>query len=177
MTDSGGSQTNLTNNSLDDWGPTWSPDGTRIAFASYRNNQNRIWVMNQDGSGQTQLNSTSNSFELSWSPDRDTDRLPGRAAAGGGWAGLMMIEAATSSTAAPSTLRPTPKRVPDACVRSSSPDQRIYTFSRLLPFILVPSVLVFDLQLTLMPTMPPDDPCILPIFFQQLRLECGLAGL
>ena len=33
------------------WDPTWSPDGTRLLFASERSGQNQLWVVNLDGSG------------------------------------------------------------------------------------------------------------------------------
>ena len=46
----GGSQENLTNNSAHDFYPSWSPDGTKIAFASGRGGPRRqIYVMNADG--------------------------------------------------------------------------------------------------------------------------------
>ncbi|MGH9821533.1 MAG: TolB family protein, partial [Pyrinomonadaceae bacterium] len=35
---------------FDGW-PAWSPDGTRIAFASNRNSSYQIFTMNPDGSG------------------------------------------------------------------------------------------------------------------------------
>jgi len=38
--------------------PTWSPDGKRLAFASKRTGHSEIWVMNADGSDQTQLTKT-----------------------------------------------------------------------------------------------------------------------
>lgn len=42
----------LTSNSMDDWYPVWSPDGSRIAFSRYSPGQGeRICVMNADGSG------------------------------------------------------------------------------------------------------------------------------
>jgi Tol biopolymer transport system component len=50
--------------------PVVSPDGTRVAFASPREGEFDVYVMNLDGSGVTRL--TSNAFyeaEPSWSPD------------------------------------------------------------------------------------------------------------
>ncbi|MBK8129112.1 MAG: PD40 domain-containing protein [bacterium] len=45
----------LTANTAHDFNPTWSPDGSKIAFQSYRNGQYEIYVMNADGSQQTRL--------------------------------------------------------------------------------------------------------------------------
>jgi Tol biopolymer transport system component len=57
-----------------DGDPAWSPDGTRIAYFSPTPNTNGklgIWVMNPDGTGQTELTPTSLGFARSptWSPD------------------------------------------------------------------------------------------------------------
>lgn len=62
--------------------PAWSPDGTKIAFASDRafdgsdapnlNNSNNIWVMNADGSNLQVLSpitARAHSYEPAWSPD------------------------------------------------------------------------------------------------------------
>jgi PKD repeat protein len=47
----GGTSTNLTNHPAHYWEPKWSPDGTRIAFASDRDGPRDLYVMNADGSG------------------------------------------------------------------------------------------------------------------------------
>jgi Tol biopolymer transport system component len=61
----------LTSSASDDIAPVWSPDGTKIAFQSFRNGLNyQIYVMNADGSGQVNVsNSTAHDIEPSWSPD------------------------------------------------------------------------------------------------------------
>jgi uncharacterized repeat protein (TIGR01451 family) len=63
----------LTHDPARDEDPTFSPDGSKIAFASNRSGVWAIWVMNADGSAQTQLTSPSGCFaqdiEPSWSPD------------------------------------------------------------------------------------------------------------
>jgi TolB protein len=52
----------------------WSPDGTRIAFATDRNGDNglyeyEIYVMGADGSGQTLLTTSNFLPDLTWAPD------------------------------------------------------------------------------------------------------------
>ena len=65
----------LTNNNVIDDDPTWSPDGTRLAFVSQKQDGSfAIFTMNADGSNQTEVTSLTNSGfvrwrPLSWSPD------------------------------------------------------------------------------------------------------------
>jgi WD40-like Beta Propeller Repeat/HYR domain len=63
----------LTNNpaSVDDGEPSWSPDGTKMAFVSSREDGGpEIYVMNADGSNPTRLtNSPGWDAPSSWSPD------------------------------------------------------------------------------------------------------------
>ncbi len=51
----GSGQIRLTNNSAYDWAPCFSPDGSKIAFASDRDGNWEIYIMNVDGSGQVNL--------------------------------------------------------------------------------------------------------------------------
>ena len=50
--------------------PGWSPDGTRIAFQSFRDGNSEIYAMNADGSDQTRLTTNPGPDLLpAWSPD------------------------------------------------------------------------------------------------------------
>ena len=77
MNADGSNRTRLTNNSRRDKYPSWSPDGTKIAFASERDGDGipDIYVMYADGSNQTQLTfagtirSHYGGTQPSWSPD------------------------------------------------------------------------------------------------------------
>jgi len=62
----------LTNNPAKDIGPTWSPDGTKIAFISDRDRAGdfEIYVMNADGTGVRRLtNDPAADLGPAWSPD------------------------------------------------------------------------------------------------------------
>jgi TolB protein len=49
-----------------DFDPSWSPDGTKIAYRHERNDEPEIWLMNADGSGQRRL---ARGLSPAWSPD------------------------------------------------------------------------------------------------------------
>ncbi|MEP6687411.1 MAG: DPP IV N-terminal domain-containing protein [Gemmatimonadales bacterium] len=70
MNADGTGRVNLTNTPGRDEEPTWSPDGTRVAFRSSRNGQD-LWVMDADGTGQRNLTNSPDSYEGTpvWSPD------------------------------------------------------------------------------------------------------------
>ena len=53
MNADGSGQTNLSHDSGEH--PTWSPDGSKIAFTSFRDGNGEIYVMNADGSAQNNL--------------------------------------------------------------------------------------------------------------------------
>ena len=69
----GQNQQRLTNNRKNDWSPSWSPDGGRIAFASDRKGDLEnfeIYVMDADGQNQQRLtNNRAWDWYPSWSPD------------------------------------------------------------------------------------------------------------
>lgn len=70
MDANGGNQVALTANNADDVNPVWSPDGTKVAFESYRDGQAEIYVMNANGTGQTRLTMQGEFDGMpTWSPD------------------------------------------------------------------------------------------------------------
>ena len=70
MNADGSNQANLTRNPYLDNEPAWSPDGSKIAFISYRDGNSEIYVMNADGSYPRRLtNDSYNEHDPAWSPD------------------------------------------------------------------------------------------------------------
>ena len=72
MNADGSNQTRLTNNTAFDDGPSFSPDGSKIAFVSARDGGDEIYIMNADGSNQTRLTNNSplvTDFYPSFGPD------------------------------------------------------------------------------------------------------------
>ena len=65
----GDNLTRLTNNTIGDFSPAWSPDGNKIVFTSNRDRRNEIYVMNIDGTNQTRLTTNPGNAAATWSPD------------------------------------------------------------------------------------------------------------
>lgn len=69
MNADGSDRKQLTHNTYDDTFPTWSPDGTKIAFMRRTSTRISIYVMNSDGSNQSELPDTEGGSRPAWSPD------------------------------------------------------------------------------------------------------------
>ncbi|HKQ50620.1 MAG TPA: protein kinase [Phycisphaerae bacterium] len=67
----GSERRQLTSDAYKDRGPSWSPDGKRLAFYSDRSGRYEIWTANPDGSNPTQLSHTTGRSVAfpQWSPD------------------------------------------------------------------------------------------------------------
>ena len=75
----GSDQTNLTNDARRRPAPAWSPDGTKIAFASDRDGNYEIYVMDADGGNQTNLTNDQRATSIpAWSQRPGTGRAAGR---------------------------------------------------------------------------------------------------
>ena len=74
----GKNQRSLTRHPADDGWPSWSPDGKKIAFSSYRNGGNvQIFVMESDGQNPIRLSDGANDKNPAWSPDGQTIAFTG----------------------------------------------------------------------------------------------------
>jgi dipeptidyl aminopeptidase/acylaminoacyl peptidase len=70
MASDGSGPIRLTNYHAGDYAPAWSPDGTRIAFASSREGNFEIYTMAPDGSAPTRLTYSDTTDDApAWSPD------------------------------------------------------------------------------------------------------------
>jgi dipeptidyl aminopeptidase/acylaminoacyl peptidase len=69
--DNGNNRRRLTTDAATDYYPAWSPDGSKILFSSNRTGDYEIFVMNADGTSQTNLTKNAVAFDVdpAWSPD------------------------------------------------------------------------------------------------------------
>lgn len=84
----------LTDHPIADWAPAVSPDGTKVAFVSWRDYRERIYVMRSDGSNVRPLRARPNTREggrIAWSPDGTRIVFPGERRHG--WIQLYSIRA------------------------------------------------------------------------------------
>jgi TolB protein len=65
----GTSLTQITDDPAVDKDPSWSPDGSALAFVSYRDRMVKIYVIAADGTGERRLTDTPGSdYDPAWSP-------------------------------------------------------------------------------------------------------------
>ena len=69
MDGDGGNEVRLTEDPARDEGPSWSPDGAKIAFTGFKALKKQIWVMDADGGNQVQLTQWGENYNPAWSPD------------------------------------------------------------------------------------------------------------
>jgi Tol biopolymer transport system component len=64
--------TRLTDDAAFDGEPTWSSDGSQIAFISERDGNREVYIMNADGSEQTRITRTDeDEYTPLWRPARE----------------------------------------------------------------------------------------------------------
>jgi len=70
MQSDGSNPTRLTNEEATDFAPSWSPDGSLIAFETYRDGNMEIYVMSPDGYDQTNVTNdpATDDHGPSWAP-------------------------------------------------------------------------------------------------------------
>ncbi|HEX9149817.1 MAG TPA: hypothetical protein VF958_11705, partial [Thermoanaerobaculia bacterium] len=109
----------LTDDPHRDRGPSWSPDGKRIAFYSNRDGgKYEIWVINPDGGGLTELTKTSGRGWFPWwSPDGKKIAYPTGSDSN-------VFDVAAGKTRAPEPLPAFPEKNHWFQVTSWSPDGR-----------------------------------------------------
>src|SRR4029450_10864640 len=69
MTAEGRAPATLSRHPAADFGPTWSPDGTRIAYTSTRDGKPEVYVVEVDGSKTTRLTISGGPSNPTWSPE------------------------------------------------------------------------------------------------------------
>ncbi|MEM7345958.1 MAG: hypothetical protein AAF485_17095, partial [Chloroflexota bacterium] len=81
---------------VDDTAPTWSPDGSRIAFVSQRDGNREIYVMNADGQNVINISRhPADDWTPAWSPDGS--QLTFSSLRDGGWE-IFIVETACFAT-------------------------------------------------------------------------------
>ncbi len=68
----GSNEKTLVSDPSNNWYPSWSPDGSHLAFVSDRSGQIQVFVGDANGQNARQLTSAGNNWAPSWSPDGST---------------------------------------------------------------------------------------------------------
>lgn len=79
MDSNGGNLTKLTKDGTYNYNPCWSPDGTKIVYSTWYDDNQEIQVMNADGTGSKRLTTSPKSdYEPFWAPDGRIDFVSDR---------------------------------------------------------------------------------------------------